>query len=623
MSLTGNSSGQDRTTSAADRDSPSDLPSGEYHFEPVHGEVAARILDRLGATAGDPLEISLACHADAEFADLPLGLQSELTTLLGFELDDEATDGSIALTPLGGPRTFLQVRPIGAATQESHSLWRSILASTDLPILVALLCDSLLTARAETGVDHAARTVIAYTELGANESIDNLHRALGIARANTIARRRRMPIEAGIRQGALTFATSAISGHMPDGVVARLAIPLSEAPATYTMEDDERAQIRAVLDQAATAYRDPSSADWIADCRRNLATTDSERLEATREQVDMYLATAESEDVGLRRMHWAAAAADVANRYGDTESRDRAVRMMQSVPPESMGWQSHEATVTLPTSALRSHVRRYKMAADWRHALRIFLASKSPAGHHDRNVATSRASSAGSIRALVSRVTFGSHGLPERSDGDFDEEELVRTEQFAIGTNGILLDLELREIERRFGRPAESEITSWLCVTFGCDPAHASQFARALHLYWREEPSDSARIAIPLIEAGARRLLLLLDEPIYRLERGASPGRFPAMDFYVDKLEGLNLDVDWARAIRTTLLDPGMNLRNMWAHGFKFDFAASESAVLLRLAGLFCAMPIEQESESDREMLKRPTVGARRILRRRLSWTWR
>lgn len=78
------------------------MPSGEYHFEPGHG--------------GSPLGSSIASEpppailwrshspvADAEFADLPLGLQSELTTLLGFELDDEATDGSVALTPWEAP----------------------------------------------------------------------------------------------------------------------------------------------------------------------------------------------------------------------------------------------------------------------------------------------------------------------------------------------------------------------------------------------------------------------------------------------------------------------------------------------------------------------------------------
>lgn len=624
MSPRDRSSDQASNTSdnASEGDDLRATASDNYRYESGDGEVAAGILDRLGATAGDPLEISLACHTDDEFAQLPLALRSELTTLLGFELDDESTDGSVALTPLSGPRTFLHVRSINDATRESHNLWRSMLESTALPILVALLCDSLLTARAETGVDHAARTVNAYRTLGPNDSIDNLHRALAIARANTITRRRRMAEEVGVRREALRFAGSAIDGHMPDGVVARVAVPLSTAAATYTSEDDERAQVRAVLDRAAMGYRDPSSADWIAECRRNLAINESERLQATREQVDLYLDIAESEDVGFRRMHWAAAAADIASRYGDTESRDRAIKVVQSVPPESMGWQSHESTVTLPASALRSHVRRYKFAADWRHALRIFLATRSPAGSHDQNVEASRSSSAGSIRALVSRVAFGAHGLPERSDGDFGEEELVRTEQFAIGTNGILLDLELTEIERRFGRPATTEISSWLSATFGCDPNHATHFARALHLHWDGRSSDSARISLPLIEAGARRLLLLLNEPIYRLERGASPGRFPAMDFYVEKLEELDLDIDWVRAIRTTLLDPGMNLRNMAAHGFKFDFAPSEAAVLIRIAGLFCALSIGEETSADRLMLRRPTAAVRQTLRRRLRWEW-
>ncbi len=593
-----------------------------YSYSEGDSEIVTRILDRLGANASDPLEISLACHSDAEFTGMPAALQAETTTLLGFELDDEAADGSVELTPVAGLRTGLRVRAIRDATNQSHALWRSMLTHTELPILSALICDALLTARAEAGVDHATRTVSCYTALCADLSLDPLHRALAIARANTIARRRRMPQEEAVRSEALTFAAAAVGAHMPDGVVARVLIPLSSAPATYAMMNGERTQIRSILDLAASSYVDPTSADWIADCRRNLATTGAERTAATREQVAMYIATAESEDAGFRKMHWATEASNLASRYGDTESRDRAVRLMQSIPAESMGWEAHESTVTLPISALRSHVRRYKFSADWRQALRVFLASKSPSGDYQQNVASSRASSAGSIRRLVSRVTFGSHGLPERRDGDFDEEELVRTEQFAIGASGILLDLELKEIERRFGKPPRTEIASWVSVTFGCDLDYAYQFAHTLHLHWVGAFSDSARVAIALVEAGARRLLLLLDEPIYRVERGTSPGRFPAMDFYVDKLEELELDADWVRALRTTLLDPGMNLRNMAAHGFKFEFAPSEAAVLIRLAGLFCAMPIGKESDADRSMLREPLAAARRPLRRRRSWHW-
>jgi len=599
-----------------------DMSDGLYVFTEGDGELVALLLDRLGADVSDAVKISLACHSDAQFREMPIALQFETTTLLGFELDDETTDGSVELTPVSGPRSGLDVRAIQDATDQAHALWRSILAHTHLPLVAALLCDALLTARAEAGVEHAARTVGCYITLCKDEAVEDLTRAFAIARANTIARRRRMSQEESVRAEALSFASVKARAQEPDGIVARVLLPLSMAPATYVMADEERAQIRSVLDLAASLYQDPTSADWIADCRRNLATSTAERLAATQEQVAQYIATAEAEEVGFRKMHWASAAADLASRYGDTESRDQAVQLMQSIPPESLGWESHESTVRLPLSALRLHVRRYKRAADWRQGLQVFLASKSPSGDYERNKASSRDASAGSIRRLVSRITFGSHGLPERQGGDFDEQELVRTEQFALGTYGILLDLELREIERRFGRPAEPDVASWAAATFGCDPEYAQQFAHALHLHWAGAPSDSARVSIPLVEAGARRLLLLLNEPIYRLERGASPGRFPAMDFYIEKLAELDLDQDWVRALRTTLLDPGMNLRNMAAHGFKFDFAPSESAVLIRLAGLFCALPITPEGELDRSTLRTPLLMTRRGLRRRLGWYW-
>lgn len=65
-----------------------------------------------------------------------------------------------------------------------------------------------------------------------------------------------------------------------------------------------------------------------------------------------------------------------------------------------------------------------------------------------------------------------------------------------------------------------------------------------------------------------------------------------------------------------------MNLRNMAAHGFKFDFAPFEAALLIRVAGLFCAMPVGKEIDADRSMLRDPLAAARRPLRRKLSWHW-
>ncbi|WP_040582652.1 hypothetical protein, partial [Sedimentibacter sp. B4] len=45
--------------------------------------------------------------------------------------------------------------------------------------------------------------------------------------------------------------------------------------------------------------------------------------------------------------------------------------------------------------------------------------------------------------------------------------------------------------------------------------------------FWDGRYDDAARAAYPLIEAGARGLLLALGEPIFRIETGNSEGRFP------------------------------------------------------------------------------------------------
>lgn len=66
-----------------------------------------------------------------------------------------------------------------------------------------------------------------------------------------------------------------------------------------------------------------------------------------------------------------------------------------------------------------------------------------------------------------------------------------------------------------------------------------------------------------------------------------------------------------------------MSLRDVAARGFKSEFDGSDGAILLHLAGLFYALPVDQESESDRAMLKR--LRRERVERACvcLSWTWR
>ncbi|WP_426939744.1 hypothetical protein [Pseudarthrobacter sp. S6] len=317
-------------------------------------------------------------------------------------------------------------------------------------------------------------------------------------------------------------------------------------------------------------------------------------------------------------MHHAQTAASLATDYGIADLKDAATLVMQSVDRDSMGWETVASKETFSKNAFRAHLRRYRRARNWNYALMVFLAGRSPSGDHEAHIKSAKEAANGSIRAATSRTVYGSHGLPERTDADFMSEEIAQAATFDVSLSAILLALELEFIRDRFSPPPAKKVADWMVDDLSADAAQANHFSRSLALHWAESYSDSARLSIQLIESAARSLLLTLDEPLYRTERGDSPGQFPALGFYVEALAKRDLDPDWVRALRVTLLSPGMNLRNLAAHGFMLDFTAQQSALLLRLAGLFCAMPIDL----DQVTLESPPKAARRRLRRRLGWVW-
>lgn len=584
---------------------------------------AAAVLEALGRPAGEPADVAGACYGNAVFEALPPLLQGELTTLLGYELDDDPSgEGRARLTPQDANAGFWGVRPLSDTPTDSVRLWLGLFSTVTEPVVRGHLADLILTSRTDTSAQHASATVAGYLDTAERASTDSFYAAMVIVRAASIARSRRMTAEADVWLAGVNLARRLLDTETAPGGPARVLEMLTQTPRTFVPSDEQRATVSDLLNAAESRYRDANAADWIADCRRRWARTEEERLDATRRQTERYLSTAEDGE-GFLQMHWASKAAQLAKDHGAADAYDAAVRKMQSIPRDAMGWQAIESTERLPTVAVRSHIRRVARAGSWEQALAVFLASPSPAGsyEHNKNVALDAAK--GSIRGLFSTTVFGVHGLPERTNDAFEDGEILRMEQLVIGTHGILLAEELWEIQRTYGAVAISDVATRMTARYGSDRLLTVEFASALGLFWEERYSDAARIALPLIEAGARGLLLRLDEAIYRLERGSSPGRFPSMDFYIEKLEELGLDPDWVRAVRVALLSPGSNARNLAAHGFKFTFSPTETAVLLRLAGLFCALPVSTDADELRRLLPQPLRSARKELRRRLGWIWR
>lgn len=593
----------------------------DFPFDDETVQASIALLNRISAGVGEPGNIAEKCHSDDAFKALPPHIQSALTTAFGYELEDaDAAGGRVRLAPESESDGFWQVRPYMGTPDSMRRFWHRLESEAESPIARAQLSDLVLSTRLDPSPDRAELTVGMYLRVAEAEGTDSLYAAMAVLRAYEIVQSRGMAGVDAIWDVGINLLHRHLNGDTPAGGPARLVWRLAGAPSALT--DEHRSEFLRLLDLAEARYSHADAADWIADARRRVARDDGERLAATEAQVSRYLGAAAASK-GMVKMHWATRAAELARTYGAMAAYEQAVRVMQSIPVESMGWRETEFSIPVPKAAIRVYLRRVAKSDGWRQAISVFLASPSPAGSYESNKRSALAAAKGSIRAVVSTTLFGPHGLPERTDPDFKEGELVRTEQFTVGVQGILLAEELREIRRRFGVIANADITALLVERYGSDPQLAHDYSQALGLFWSERYSDASRLLIPLIEAGMRGLLLRLDQALYRLERGASPGRYPAMDAYLDRLAALGLDPDWERALRVVLLFPGMNLRNMAAHGFRFEFSASEAAVLMRLAGLFIAMPAVGDAREAQASLERPLSPARRRLRRRLGWVWR
>lgn len=586
-----------------------------YEFNPSDVQIVSDLLENISTPSDDLLAIWEKLSFAEEYKLLDQSLQAEIDFVFSYELqEDFGTAGDVNLVQSALSVTV--TRPMSETPSGAWALWAEVHDVLQPSTMRAHVADILLAARVRPKPDHASATVASYLESAELEKVSAQQVALSLARANTIARSRRMTEELAVRQTMYTKSEALASRPETSGPALTLLAALSADPRVESMPEEEREGIRSrllTIGGASTFFTDE-----IAKSLARLADNPAEVESARRWHTEQYIARARTEDHGMGKMHHAQTAARLAIDYGLSDLKDAAVLVMQSVDHDSMGWESVYHDVKMSKNAFRAHLRRYGRARDWSHALMTFLASPSPSGDHEANKRRAQRAASGSIRSLITRTVYGAHGLPERTNDDFMEEEITRTETIALSTTAILLALELEHIRQRFPMARADEVAIWMVETLSADGSLAHYFSESLALHWAGKYSDSARISIPLIESAARGLLRTLDEPLYRTQRGDSPGRFPAMDFYLDALAKRDLDPDWVRALRMTLMTPGMNLRNLAAHGFMMDFSEQQSALLLRLAGLFCAMPNDISQQSLEAL---PTMTQRK-LRRRLGWVW-
>lgn len=499
-------------------------------------------------------------------------------------------------------------------TDEEKAVWLTIAGRVKEALPLAHFHDLVYS----SGVDNAPAVGIKvasmYLDLANFEHLDDYYRVSCLRRAWSLSRRFALPLEQKARQ-RLWERCQALSRAegTPAGILLQPFGPLVIKPRTGEFEAPSAEQVRDLLVSVReTRWPYAPIVEGVTELLEKLASSDVERDEARRKLVEAYLELAQAQP-GMAASFWYDEAHGAALKYGFADLRDQTVSARQEMPVSALEMRSHVVEAQLPRHLADVYLSRYRHAGDRRVALDLWLTGSSPTGRYESNLESAQASTLErGIMQVVTRATFNAEGLPVKTTSGVESlkhEALEKLELMGAGVNGTVIARELEVIKNNYGASTAPDVATHLALRYECDYELAEAFGEALVNFWEGRCTDAGRAAYPLIEAGARGLLLTLGDPLYRMPTENSDGRFPALYEYSKRLEAHDFDIDWLRCLQ----NPVAYFRNALAHGHLHHLKPYEAAVLLRMAGLLVILTPASSSQADRE-----EVGLR--LRDPIGW---
>lgn len=495
------------------------------------------------------------------------------------------------------PRKFKDVPPV------EKQVWCEIANQCTHHLAKAHMLDVVLACGAIRERDVAKEIAELYLTVAQDVNIEIYYRSGCLRRCWSIARSYGLPLELQARSASWqTAQLLSQQSEIPAGILLQPFEIITVDPRYGDFSAPSRQEVQTLLKQIRSrSTTNVSTLEGVSELLVRVASTDSERNEARRSLIESYLALGEGTK-GMIAFSYFEEAAGKASKYGFTDLRDRAVQLLQAVPYEELGMQTLPIDLRIPCYAIDATLARYRHARDVLSALDVWLAGTCPTGSYESNVAFAKKITDGSIIAAVTRTTFDGN-MPTRTSTGVESavvEATERQELIGVRIYGQTLAHELKAIKHQFSIVTPKEIAAHLVQTYRCDSQLALALGQAIVSFWDERYTDAGRAAFPLVEAGARGVLLLLGDPLYRIQTGSAGGHFPSLEKYAEKLEQHNFDIDWLRCIR----NPVAKWRNALAHGHRLELADYEAAVLLRTAALLVVLTSSNSSEKDKEEIE-------------------
>lgn len=566
----------------------------------------AIVLDQLASSATDPWDLLLKLNeylrvAEQEKVDKRPNVVPFIERALAYAFrDDSRHEGAVIMGVRWSSKDGRWPPGFDDTSEEEKRTWLDVAESCDHSLPRAHLLDVAFSAGMNRGRESAEEIASLYLDVASQGDCDAYYRASCLRRAWSLGRSYAIDgVEQRSRQCAFDVVTSQFESS---SVVVNVLLQLFEFLTVMPRTDFDVAPTRVDVQNALRALRSQlvgseKAAEVIADLLVRVACSEADRDEARRALVKDHIAFANAES-GMRASLWYEQAADEARRYHFPDLRSEAVRGLQAHPlgEDDMHVFSFESLI--PRYVLDWRLGLYRQSNDFCGALDIWLATPSPTGSYDKNLADAKTTTRGRLFARVASTMFDGAGMPVRTTQGQEAaeyEQLERIEQMSAGVHGSLLANELSSILDEYRMPPTQVIVRHLLTAYRCDVKLAELLVDALQAFWSDRYFDACLRAYPLVEAGIRGLLLLLDAPLYRTQTGENGGRFPSLETYIGELEKRDFDRDWIRCLR----NPIAVWRNALAHGHKHDVRAEEAAVLLRVAALFVVLASQDATEQS------------------------
>jgi hypothetical protein len=595
-------------------------------FTSVDVETVARAIDS-AAEAEDQAHFHLPSEAMAQLDDgvVPATLRKLVSNTFFRYLRLEIIDPTrVSVVPNGDFAPEI--------SNDEVAVWRALVAILEHPMPKRLVHDLLFLQRDGNVGQHAREAIGLYQATAATLTVSRHVRVHSALRALALIK---LTNSADELPRALQLIQSMVDEDLADatqqpGLTLPMVAALVEAG---NLNQGNEENISRLLEAVLDRYGIADHIDYIAELFRISNSVKASRKESVRtSRVTTRLNKARNNVTADAKMFYLEDAAKEARKLGFSDLYDEAVADLQQIDSTAMNWIKVSSEVEYPADFIASYLGSFTHHRDWKRGLRQWLATEPPSGCFADNEALARKTLEDSvIQHLFTRVRIGSHGMPERRGAVDDSlDSAIRDTEFRRAMlQGLPLFHALKAVGQLAEGVSEDELTAIILERYRCPGVNARILAKGLRLFWQSEYHVCAYFVTPFIEAGARTLLLTLNEPIYRVEAGKTKGQFAQLGVLLPRLEEEGFDHDWIRYLQTLTSADGQNYRNDIAHGFLRQIDPVVSTLLLRASALFLIMPLERSTaEEVRQLARRPVPqGPRRRFRRKLkdacSAAWR